>query len=259
MSERRFFVESLSKVGEEQRLNSKTARHLYVLRIPSGTHVLLFDRCARHVEAELVSLDEHHAVCRILRDIDVTPHSARLVLVQCLPKGSKLELSIRMATELGVHAIHLAVSERTISRPDRDRHKSRHARLARIAQEASEQAQRDGVPEIAPAAPLHEVAGRAPIDAGKIVFWEASQVSLDAGPRWEDMEEAWIIIGPEGGLSQTEICQLEGVGYTHHGLGRTILRVDTAVPVAIALVADRLGLWGNGAQGKRLIRPLSPC
>ncbi len=254
MSERRFFVDKMAAVGEEQRLDPKTARHLYVLRIPPGATLELFDGRGRHAEAELVLLSENHAVCRVLRDIDATPHFARLVFVQCLPKGSKLELSIRMATELGVHAIHLAVSDRTISRPDADRHALRHARLARIAQEASEQAKRDTVPEIVQAAPLLDVARRAPHDVRKIVFWESSDVSLDSGPVWDDVEEAWIVVGPEGGLSQSEISQLEGCGYTHHGLGSTVLRVDTAVPVTIALVADRLGMWGNGLRGARLKR-----
>lgn len=164
-----------------------------------------------------------------------------------------------MATELGVSAIHLAISERTVSRPVQSRHDSRHERLLRIVQEASEQAQRHTLAEIVPAAPLIEAAARAPSHARKVVFWECSNLSLDGAFQWDDTQEAWVVVGPEGGLSKDEIQALKTLGYMPHALGDTVLRVETAVPVALALIADRLGMWGNGPRGALLKRHREPC
>lgn len=259
MSDRRFFVPQLPPVGSEFTLDPTSARHLYVLRIEPGAMLVCFDPTSRQAQVELVSLQEGRAVCRVLRETEAPATVARIVLVQCLPKGPKIDLGVRMATELGVEAIHLASSERTIVRPDAHRSEARHKRLGRIAQEAAQQAQRSQVLDIVPTAPLLEVAARAPATARKIVFWESSDSSLDEAPGWQDVSEAWIVVGPEGGLSPHEIQGLEHLGYTAHGLGQTVLRVETAVPVAIALVADRLGCWGNGPRGSLLKRRRRAC
>src|SRR5690606_9678054 len=91
------------------------------------------------------------------------------VLVQALPKGSKLDEIVRACTETGVAAIQLALAERSIARPDADRAGARLDRLAKIAQEAARQSERAHVPPIAPPAPLLEVARRAPEAAVKLV------------------------------------------------------------------------------------------
>lgn len=259
MSDRRFYVQQLPPVGSEFSLDATTARHLYVLRIKPGAMLVCFDATSRQTQVELRSLHENSALCRVLRDVGSASATARLVLVQCLPKGHKIELGVRMATELGVDAIHLAISERTIVRPEPHRSDTRHKRLVRIAQEAAQQAQRSKVVEVVPAVPLLEAAARAPAPARKIVFWESSDSSLDDAPAWDDVSEAWIIVGPEGGLSQHEVQELGRLGYAAHGLGQTVLRVETAVPVAIALVADRLGCWGNGPRGSLLKRNRQAC
>ena len=50
-----------------------------------------------------------------------------------------------------------------------------------------------------------------------------------------------MVVGPEGGLSAAEVETLGRFGYTAVGLGAAKLRVETAAPVAVALVLDRVG------------------
>ena len=49
------------------------------------------------------------------------------------------------------------------------------------------------------------------------------------------------MVGPEGGLAEREVDALSASGFAVVGLGAAILRVETAAPVAAALVLDRLG------------------
>jgi 16S rRNA (uracil1498-N3)-methyltransferase len=53
-------------------------------------------------------------------------------------------------------------------------------------------------------------------------------------------EQVWCAIGPEGGFSDAELRAFESAGFMVASLGRQILRVDTAVSAALAVVQDRL-------------------
>jgi 16S rRNA (uracil1498-N3)-methyltransferase len=160
-----------------------------------------------------------------------------------MPKGKKLDQIVRMATELGVDGVHLAISERTISRPDASKASGKLTRLDKIAREASRQARRRTVPTIHPPRPLEEVIDRAGEDTTRIVFWEDAEEFFPQ--KLDTVSEVWVVVGPEGGLSHTEVEMLDAAGYVALRLGQTILRVETAAPTALTLVLDRVGRIGR--------------
>jgi len=164
---------------------------------------------------------------------DAADEGPRLVLCYAVPKGKKLDQVVRGATEVGVAAVHLTVTERCVARPDRDAH-AKLERLARVAAEAARQAGRATVPDILAPAPLDEVVGRAPDDALRLVAAPGAEAFDGAG------DEAWLVVGPEGGLSEDELERLGARGFEAIGLGPTVLRTETAGVVAPALVLDRL-------------------
>lgn len=216
-------------------LDAGTARHARVLRLREGDSLRLFDGRGGEADARIVRLGPDAIECDagpVERRDEPRP---RVVLVQCMPKGEKLELIARMATELGVSAIHLATSDRAVARPDADRAATRLERLDRIVREAARQSSRAHVPDLVPPAPLAEVAARAPADAARVVPWERSTMALERA-LIPDASEAWVAIGPEGGLAEEEVARLARHGWADCSLGPTVLRVETAAPVAIALV-----------------------
>jgi 16S rRNA (uracil1498-N3)-methyltransferase len=176
----------------------------------------------------------------------------RIVLIQALPKGAKLDGIVRACTELGVYAIRLAFSERSVPRPESQRAEERCRRLARIAKEASALAGRSGSPEISFATPLLDVAAQAPESARRVVFWESSTQKLEVAladpgrPELGVKEDVWIVVGPEGGLSESEIAALRECGYRDATLGTSVLRVETAAPLAVGLVLYLLGALNRG-------------
>jgi len=238
---RRFFVDALPEEGGDVSLSDDAARHARVLRLGEGDEVVLFDGSGRESRARIVATSP--LSCRADAPSPAVPDAPKVHLIQALPKGKKLESIVRMATELGVDAIHFAITERTISRPDDARGRARVERLGRIAQEAARQARRRIVPHIREPRPLLEVSRRASAESIRLVFWENADAGL---PKTLDISpEMWVIVGPEGGLSQSEVDALGAEGWSQVHLGSSILRVETAAPVALALVLDRAGRLGR--------------
>ena len=55
--------------------------------------------------------------------------------------------------------------------------------------------------------------------------------------------EISIVVGPEGGISETELELFEAAGAIRVHLGSDILRTSTAGMAAIAVIESRLGRW----------------
>lgn len=239
----RLLSRPLPAPGVDRELSPDVAHHLRVLRLRAGTKLRLFDGQGRECDAELSDVGTWHCVVGDHETIEA--RARRLTLVLALPKGKKLDTIVRMVTELGVHAVKLAITERTIARPAHERGEHRVERLQRIAEEACAQSRQTHVPTIAPPRALLDVCSEAPTPAWKVVLWEESTTPLDVacfGREATLPDDAWLVIGPEGGLASAEITALEAVGFVHASLGPTVLRVDTAAVIAVGAALDRLGL-----------------
>ena len=237
----RLFCRPLPPEGEGA-LPDATAHHARVLRIAVGDRLRLFDGLGEECDADVLDAG---FMCRFGVHERLAARARRVTLVLALPKGKKLDTIIRMVTELGVHAIHLVITERTVARPDLQRGEHRVERLQRIAEEACAQSRQTHAPVIHAPQTLSEACRVAPPEAWKIALWEESTTPLDDvcfGARDVLPEDAWLVIGPEGGLSSHEVEQLGALGYAHATLGATVLRVDTAAVTAVGAVLDRLGL-----------------
>jgi 16S rRNA (uracil1498-N3)-methyltransferase len=233
---RRLHASPLPSAAGALELDEEARRHAQVLRLRAGDELTLFDAKGGEADARVVSSDKRALVCELLSWRSVPQPEARLCLIVCVPKAAKLETIVRMATELGVHALRLADSERSVPRLGADSPKLE--RVRRIALEACAQSEQAWAPELSAPQPLAAAAAAAPPSADKFVFWEASRAALGS----TQAREVWAIVGPEGGLCDHEVDVLAGLGYTPVGLGGGILRVETACVVASALLLDRLGM-----------------
>ena len=89
---------------------------------------------------------------------------------------------------------------------------------------------------------LEEAASLAEHEDRRVVFWEDADAELDTClPPGVAAGDIRVVVGPEGGLTESEIETLAQFGYAAVGLGAAKLRVETAAPVAVALVLDRVG------------------
>jgi 16S rRNA (uracil1498-N3)-methyltransferase len=143
-----------------------------------------------------------------------------------------MDLVVRMATEIGISAIHAVLTSRAVADPA----PARVDRWRRIALESARQCGRADLPEIHPPASLGEaLAALGPVDL-LLVPWEEESRPVGkviAGPAFAT---AGILIGPEGGLTLGEVDVARRAGGETVSLGPLILRTETAGLVAAAMI-----------------------
>lgn len=233
---RRLFVSQLPAAGGSVQLSEEARRHASVLRLEPGDVLRLFDGAGTEADARVVRCDKRVLECEVDAPQRLPAPACRLQLVVCVPKAAKLELIVRMCTELGLYALHLAVSERSV--PKLSAESPKLDRLKRIALEACAQCERGFAPVLTGPQPLGACLAAAPSGAARYAFVERSAKS--ALPFGALPAEVWAVVGPEGGFAPLELQQLTAAGYTGVSLGSSILRVETACVAACALLLDRM-------------------
>ena len=193
-----------------------------VLRMKSGDEVALLPGDGRLVRCRL---EGHSAVPTEVVRPETEPR-VRLTLCLAMPKADKLDESVRMGSELGVTEFVVFPSDRTVVKWDEKKREARLRRLRAIARESAEVSFRTRSPRISLAASLEDVLTEFP---SAQVLSEVEGVTRTM----QALEETALVIGPEGGWSPREVA---AIGERAVTLGPRVLRVDTAVAAACALV-----------------------
>ena len=130
---------------------------------------------------------------------------------------------INMATQMGVCAFQPVITDRT------NANHINWERMQKIAIEAAEQSNRNSVPKI------YTPVKFANLDLKNTVFAD-ERVAYGHETNNRTGEIKSILIGPEGGFSDSEFAALDNAGAVGISLGKTILRAELAAAVAIAKV-----------------------
>ncbi|HUF07321.1 MAG TPA: RsmE family RNA methyltransferase [Candidatus Binatia bacterium] len=229
MTTHRFFVEPAGMTGERFAIPTAIERQVRsVLRLGDGDRIVLL---AGDGTETVCRLEAGACVVEGRRDVVSEPRH-RLTVVQALLKGDALEDVVQHATELGVAAFRLVVTERCVAREISPR---RLDRLRAIARESAEQSERGVIPTVAGPSPLSEA-----MSAGSVLLYERH-----AGPGLDELARRQppgaVIIGPEGGFSRAEVDAASLAGARVAGLGSRILRSQTVAAAAAAVILSRTG------------------
>jgi 16S rRNA (uracil1498-N3)-methyltransferase len=246
LSVARFFVPKKSIRGDRASVVGGELEHMRrVLRLGPGDRVVLFDDDGSEHEGTIDAYRDGSAEIAIARSYRPGRDAPlAITLAPALGKGDKLDLVVEKATELGVAAITPFVSRRTVPQLGADASRRRAERWRRIALAAAKQCGRTSVPEVHEPVEFAEMVRRAESTALKIVFWE-DEKTLGLQALREQTPSAgalFIVVGPEGGFAPEEVDLATRGGFRSVGLGRRILRTETA---AIAAVALAQLLWGD--------------
>jgi len=172
------------------------------------------------------------------------PESAvRLTLVQSLAKGGRDEMAVQAATELGVSRVVPFQSERSVSRWEGDKRAKGVARWSAISREAAKQAMRSRIPVVTDPVGIDGVVDACTGDHILILDPRATVGIAEWAQHHPDVTRVAVVVGPEGGLTDSEVDSLVAAGGHAVRLGANVLRTSTAGPAAIAAVSALLGSW----------------
>jgi 16S rRNA (uracil1498-N3)-methyltransferase len=229
--------------GVRVTFDREETRHLArVLRLGPGDLVLATDGLGQEYTVRIDALGAAATGTVLAAAPRLTESPVAVTLVQSIPRGDKMEAIIRAATELGVTRIIPALTARTVVRLEEGRWGERLRRWQRVAREAAKQCGRAAIPEVMQPVPLPQAFADADSNGLRICLWEAAPSPLgDILQAADRPVSVALAVGPEGGLSASEVAQAEVAGWAIAGLGPRILRVETASVAAIAVIEATFG------------------
>lgn len=166
----------------------------------------------------------------------------RLVVVQALAKGERGELAVELMTELGVDEIVPWAAGRSVVVWRGERGAKSLQRWRSTAREATKQSRRSWLPEIGALAGTEEVCRRIADAAAAFVLHEAASETLVAASL-PAHGHIMLVVGPEGGVSESEVERFAHAGALPVGLGEPVLRTSTAGAAGVAALSVLVGRW----------------
>ncbi|MBG6107341.1 16S rRNA (uracil(1498)-N(3))-methyltransferase [Frigoribacterium sp. CG_9.8] len=228
-------------VGERVTVGGAEARHaVTVSRIASGESISIGNGAGLIISGTVVSAEHTEFVVEVETLIEIPAPSPAIWLVQALAKGDRDEQAVQQATELGVDGVIPWSAQRSIVKWEGAKVRKGHDRWSAIVREASKQSVRSWVPEVGDLASLSVLVALASVTR-MLLLEPTAELAMSALE--PDERDVVIVVGPEGGISPSELSRLEAAGATPVRLGETILRTSTAGPAAVAVLNARLGRW----------------
>jgi 16S rRNA (uracil1498-N3)-methyltransferase len=248
MARRRFFVEAVR--GGRAELVGETAEHLRrVLRAEPAQQFEISDNQSVYL-AEIDAVAKDLVSFHVLEELEAQTPPVHLVALASLIKFDRFEWIVEKATELGVETLVPVMAGRSEKGLDKAALK-RVERWRRIAVESSQQSRRDRLPEIAACLPFEEALR---IQGQHRYFLEEEPGApplLTVLPKKTRGDRVCLLAGPEGGWTSDERKTSSASGWQPVSLGPQILRTETAVIAALAVLVSA---WTQQKGSSRLSR-----
>ncbi|MHB1489881.1 MAG: 16S rRNA (uracil(1498)-N(3))-methyltransferase [Cellulomonas sp.] len=238
-------------VGSTYLLDGVEGRHAGVVqRRGPGERVDVVDGTGVRLRGVVLAVDAAGVHLEVREHVVEPAAEIGLVLVQALAKGDRDELAIEAATEVGADEVLPWQADRSIVVWRGDRAAKSRARWVATVRTAAKQSRRSRLPRVGVAVDgaglVARVAEAIAGGGAALVLHEDARRPLATVelPAARPGAQILVVVGPEGGITEREVGALEDAGAQTVRLGPHVLRTSTAGPVALALLAQRLGYWG---------------
>jgi 16S rRNA (uracil1498-N3)-methyltransferase len=240
MSQIRLYTKNPLSLSNSIELLKENVHYLSnVMRKKVGYQLVLFNGRDGEWLGDIEFLDKKSGQVRLLKQLRPQKAEPDIWLCFALVKNAPINNLVEKATELGVGVLQPVITQHTITS------KVNTERLLANAIEAAEQSERITIPKVNE--PLKLEALLEKWDATrKLILCDESGAGqpIDKALRALGKSPCAIIIGPEGGFSQTEFEIMQNKPYiVRVGMGPRILRADTAAIAALTCYQSILGDW----------------
>lgn len=241
----RLYVEPALAEGQVVEVSKDQAHYLVnVMRAKLETQLLLFNGRDGEWLASITDISKRSASLTCSTQTRAQTSEPDVWLCFAPLKRARTDYMVEKASELGVGKIWPVMTQRT----NADRIKQ--DRLQAHALEAAEQCERLSVPEVADASKLDAMLTRIEGEGRELLFCDEdlsgqSAVSKLANLKAQEKAGKWaILIGPEGGFTDTERARIRAYSRCHTvSLGPRLLRADTAAIAALTIWQATTGDW----------------
>ena len=201
-----------------------------VMRFKNGDEIILLTN--DELEYLCIISDISNSVSLIIKSerINNNELNAEIDIAHGLVRKEKREETLRRLVELGCHKYIPVMMERSIVKMDK--YKENNDRIKTIIKECSEQSERGKMLEYNDVISFKDLIKVSKSYDYLFVCFEDSgrsnEKALNSYLGKLKNKKVLVLIGPEGGISNTELSLLKDNGFIPIGLGKRILRTETA-------------------------------
>ncbi len=236
----RFYCPELEPTQTMCQLPDAAHRHaVQVLRLKAGSVLRLFNGAGYECEATLDTVSKRESSVVINHIIESDNESPlRISLLQGISRGERMDYALQKAVELGVTSVIPIVTERCNVQLSNGRADKRVQHWQGVMVSACEQSGRNVLPELADVTEFKDVLQQVQVPC-RLVLDPLAETGFSSLAKQDNVA---LLIGPEGGLSDTEIEHAKQAGFQAVKFGPRILRTETASAAALAIVQ---AMWGD--------------
>ena len=251
----RFFIRGNQIEGDIIVLQGDDAHHIArSLRMAVGESLTVCDMQGNEYSCTIEYFNEDIEVGVRITSVKGAENepTCRIRLFQALPKGDKLDTIIQKAVECGASEIVPFESERCIVRIKHEAEERKTERRNRIALEAAKQCGRSALPAVSPSVSFDEMLSMIASDDlclfcyegdGTVKLGELLQQNKNL-LMGNEASKISVVIGSEGGFSIFEAERIKSSGAYAVGLGKRILRTETASGFVLSCLVYATELGG---------------
>lgn len=246
----KFFVPEENIVDGMAYISGEDVKHIYkVLRLKKDDEVSVNNCCGKEFHGIIYKIDREQVQVKMVRELDLNNESnVDIYLFQGFPKSSKMDLIVQKSTELGVREIIPVFTERVVIK-NKNGELKKIERWNKIAKEACKQCRRSIIPQVDVPVNLRETIEKLKsMDLIVVPYENEKKLGIKNMVKKIDrdsIKSIAVVVGAEGGFSESEIEMLKKVHSNIVTLGPRILRTETAGFVCISLLMYELGDLGG--------------
>jgi len=234
-----FFVDNLSG-GSSQLLDKDEAHHaIKVLRVKIGEEIMISDGSGNWISGPIEELGKKTLLIKVSNQGQKKLNKPELVIVQAITKSDRNKEMLELITVAGVDRIIPWQSDRSISKWQSDSADKWELTI----KESCKQARRVVMPKLSKSINSKQLAKELISVPFSIIFHEAASTNFSEVNIPSDISSIYLIIGPEGGITDEELLMLKGTTSNIVRLGAPVLRSAHAGFAALAAVQTKLGRW----------------
>lgn len=228
----------LKDISNEIIIDGDEFRHIVkVMRMGVGEELCVFNGDGKNYVAKITQIFKDHLCANVFKsEPNMAEPKKQITIFLSLLKGEKMELVVQKITELGATKLVLFESINA----DRKKGNINFERLNKIAVSASKQCGRSSVLEICEMN-AKDISKEISKNDLALVFHEKVESQtikqVFASVDETKVSSVALVIGPEGGLTQSEVEEYEKYGAKAVSLGKLIFRAETACIYGMSVVS----------------------